>query len=77
MSTRNLTIRDYGNGLAEVGWSYASKKRKKVKRGESEDLEGNRKRAIRHARTVIRRKVMNAGLDYLLTLTYKENMCDF
>jgi hypothetical protein len=39
--------------------------------------EKNIERAIRNARVKIRRLIMSSGLDYLLTLTYRENMCDF
>ncbi len=70
---------DYGEGLAEVGWSFvqASRPFKVSGRGESEQRQQNEDRAARRARSSIRKKVLTYGLDHLLTLTYRENVTDF
>ena len=74
-------FRDYGQGLVEGGWTHLpnpqNEGKKKKKRGESEDREKNMERAIRRAKSQVRRKVLVAGLDYLITLTFKENVDDF
>ncbi len=48
----------------------------KAERGKSENREENRLKSIKRSRKQIWRKTMKSGLDYLLTLTYRENMQD-
>lgn len=36
----------------------------------------NKERSLRRARSTVRKKIIEGELDHLLTLTYKENMCD-
>ena len=73
-----LTLIDYGEEDAEVTWGISGKKegKKTQKRGESKNREANLDRCIRRAKAKLRRKVMSAGLDHLLTLTYKENVTE-
>lgn len=40
------------------------------------DREENKQRSLRRTRSVIRKKVIEGGLDHLLTLTYQENKLD-
>jgi len=41
------------------------------------DLErDNKERSLRRAKSTVRKKIIEGELDHLLTLTYKENMCD-
>ena len=69
---------DYGGGLAEVGFGFSSAvRRDKGQRGKSENREANEERALRRARTRLRRLVLASGASYLLTLTYRENVTDF
>jgi hypothetical protein len=73
-----ITLRDYGNGLAEVGWAFTpSIPYAKVGKGLSDQREANEDRAIRRARSNLRRKILTASADHLLTLTYRENVTDF
>lgn len=73
-----ITLRNYGNGLAEIGWGFApSIPIAKVGKGLSEQREANEERAVRRARSNLRRKILSAGADHLLTLTYRENITDF
>lgn len=44
-----------------------------------EDIElerDNKERSLRRARSTVRKKIIEGELDHLLTLTYRENMCD-
>lgn len=70
----------YAGGEAEASfWYHAPDRRRRREyspRGTSPHREANRERALRRARSRIRRLVMAAGLDHLLTLTYRENMQD-
>jgi hypothetical protein len=70
---------DYGEGLAEVGWAFIPNRSpyKGSARGESENRSQNEDRAVRRARSSMRKKVLAHGLDHLLTLTYRENVTDF
>lgn len=73
-----VTLRDYGGGLAEVGWSFIpNKKPQKVGKGLSPDLDEHMNRAARRARSRIRQLALSANCDHLLTLTYRENLTDF
>ena len=71
-------LRNFGNGLAEAGWSFVQATRASKKpRGQSEKREANEKRAQRRAQARIRHLALAAGLDHLLTLTFRENVTDF
>lgn len=70
-----VNFRDYGDGLIEAGWSEGRLGSRGVK-GESDNREENELRAVARARKVVRRRCLVAGLDHLLTLTYRENMGD-
>ena len=73
-----INLRNYGKGLAEIGWSFASGLRPgKVGRGMSEERAEHEKRAVRHARSRIRQLILSAHADHLLTLTYRDNVTDF
>lgn len=74
-----VVLRDYGNGLAEVGWAFIpSRLPFNINgRGDSDNLEENADRASRRARSRLRQLVLSANLDHLLTLTYRKNMTDF
>src|SRR5208283_966175 len=74
-----LTLIDYGEQDAEITWEISGEKRSKntgQKRGESKNRAINLDRCIRRAKAKLRRKVMAAGLDHLLTLTYRENITE-
>ena len=74
----HVYLRDYGDGLAEIGWSFVSAiKPKKAGKGESKNLKINQVRAARRARTRMRQLALGAHCDHLLTLTYRENQTDF
>lgn len=74
----SVTLRDYGKGLAEVAWAFVpSVPFPKGARGESEKREANEDRAVRRARSTLRQKILAAGTDHLLTLTYRENVTDY
>jgi len=71
-------LRDFGGGLAEAGWSFVQATRSSKKpRGQSEKRELNEQRAQRRAQARVRHLVLAAGLDHLLTLTFRENVTDF
>lgn len=74
-----VILRDYGGGLAEVGWAFIPNREpfNINGRGNSENLEANADRAARRARSRLRQLVLSANLDHLLTLTYRENVTDF
>lgn len=73
-----IVLRDYGNGLCEVGWSFvATTIIGKAGRGESEERLVHEIRAIRHARSRLRQLVLSANADHLLTLTYRANVTDY
>lgn len=69
-------MRYYGPGYCEVGWSFVPTAFSRGVRGESAHRAKNIERAVRRAKAQVRRKVMAAALDHLLTLTYRENMMD-
>lgn len=70
---------DYGDGLTEVGWAFIPNRNpfKASGRGLSEDRAKNEDRAVRRARSTMRRKILAFGLDHLLTLTYRANVTEF
>lgn len=76
----SVCFRDYGGGLIE--WGYSKREPVSGKRVKSRypkvkyegDEAETRERAARRAGTVIRRMIMARRLDYLLTLTYRENV---
>lgn len=71
-------MRDYGDGLAEIGWSFVSnKKTTKAGKGKSEDQDDHKDRAARRARSRLRQLILSAGCDHLLTLTYRQNVTDY
>lgn len=73
-----ITLRNYGEGLAEIGWSFVSSVvPNKAPRGQSAKRDENESRAVRRARSRLRHLVLAANADHLLTLTYRENMTDF
>jgi hypothetical protein len=74
-------VYNYGSGDVEISWHVRRSDQSPVVRinlalrGDSCSREKNIERSISRARGKIRRTVMSAGLDHLLTLTYRENMC--
>lgn len=73
-----ITLRDYGNGLAEVGWAFVSAiPPNKAARGQSAQRNQNEDRAIRRAKSRLRQLILSANLTHLLTLTYRENVTNF
>lgn len=73
-----ITLRNYGNGLAEVGWSFISAiTPHKASRGLSTERQANDDRAARRAKSRLRQLILSANLTHLLTLTYRENVTDF
>ena len=74
----SIKAHDYGGGLCEIGWSFVgSILVPKASRGEAEDRDVHELRAIRRARSRLRRLVLSANADHLLTLTYRDNVTDF
>jgi len=84
-----VVVRDYGSGCVEVGMSNAPNPNQldvkheinqddALTTNESDELKRQRNidRSLRRSKANVRRKVMSADLDYMLTLTYKENMTD-
>lgn len=73
-----ITLRNYGNGLGEIGWSFRpTLKPNKAAKGSSENREENESRAVRRAKSRIRQRILAAQADHLLTLTYRENVTDY
>ena len=75
----SVTLRDYGGGLCEIGWSFIPLRPpfKSAGRGISDQRELNEMRAGRRARSRLRQLILSANADHLLTLTYRENVTDF
>src|SRR5690348_11184352 len=70
-----IVLRDYGGGLGEVGWSFIPNRvPSKAGRGESDNAEVNRDRAVRRARSRLRQLILATRADHLLTLTYRNNV---
>lgn len=73
-----VTLRDYGNGLAEVGWAFISAvPPNKAARGKSIQRTQNEDRAGRRAKSRLRQLILSANLTHLLTLTYRDNITEF
>lgn len=73
-----IQLIDYGNGLGEIGWSFVpSLKFEQSARGESVNREENEDRSVRRAKSRLRKLILSAGADHLLTLTYRTNVTDF
>ena len=73
-----IKLRNYGNGLGEIGWSFIPALiPKKAERGKSEERDDNENRASRRAKSRLRQLILSAGTDHLLTLTYRQNVTDF
>ncbi len=73
-----ITLRNYGHGLGEVGWSFISSVPPcKSPKGKSDNRAANEDRAVRRARSRLRQLILSARADHLLTLTYRENVTDF
>lgn len=73
-----VKLRNYGNGLAEIGWSFIpARPQLKAIRGQSDSRELNNERAARRAKSRLRQLILATAADHLLTLTYRANMTDF
>lgn len=73
-----VTLRNYGNGLGEIGWSFIpALPPSKALRGTSEKREENNDRAGRRAKSRLRHLILAVRADHLLTLTYRANVTDF
>lgn len=73
-----VILRNYGNGLAEIGWSFIPLNVPiKSGKGKSSERLENEKRAISRARSRLRQLILSAKADHLLTLTYRENIEDY
>ncbi|MBX7200396.1 MAG: hypothetical protein K1X51_13605 [Rhodospirillaceae bacterium] len=74
-----MVLRDYGEGLVEASVTIKRHERKHrpanpgLEEKTPEQIEENKKRAVRRARTTVRQTIMAAQLDHLLTLTYRAN----
>ncbi|OGA35312.1 MAG: hypothetical protein A3G80_07650 [Betaproteobacteria bacterium RIFCSPLOWO2_12_FULL_62_13b] len=69
---------DYGDGLCEIGWSFVQQNGgSRIERGNSPNRDDHEIRAVRRARSHLRRLVLSANADHLLTLTYRNNVTDF
>lgn len=74
-----VLFRDYGEGLVEWGYSYRNElfyPQGKREPGPKAPPDVVRERAARRAKTQVRRWIMSQRLDYMVTLTYRENMRD-
>jgi hypothetical protein len=72
-----VTVRDYGDQIVETSWGLVIPAAEgKTLRGKSKQREKNIERADRRARANVRRKALAAGIDHLLTLTYRYNETD-
>ena len=84
--TRLVKVRNYGDDLIEVGYSALPGTVSDRAERDDDEKEKERKhpatkyrnlmRSVRRSKAQVRRKCMAGSLDYLLTLTYKENMQD-
>ena len=77
LNTGNYKIifRDYGDGLAEIGWSFVPVTvPPKSGKGNSSERLAHEDRANRRARSRLRQLILSTGADHLLTLTYRENV---
>lgn len=70
-----VTVRDYGEGDVETSWGPSmGPHRQTTERGKSKNREINIERCNRRAKASLRRKIMAALLDHLLTLTIRANI---
>lgn len=73
-----VSLTDYGNGLAEIGWSFVPVIRPLAAgKGNSDFRDLNEQRAVRRARSRLRKLILTTKADHLLTLTYRSNQTDF
>jgi len=73
-----VILRNYGGGLAEIGWSFVGEVApSKAGKGLSEQRADHEMRAQRRAKSRIRQLILSANADHMLTLTYRENVIDF
>ena len=73
-----ITLRNFENGLVEVGWAFVGfVQSTKAARGTSDQRTQNEDRAVRRAKSRLRHLVLSANLTHLLTLTYRDNVTDF
>jgi hypothetical protein len=64
--------------MAEIGWSFVPVVRPiAAGKGKSDFRELNEQRAVRRARSRLRKLLLTAKADHLLTLTYRSNQTDF
>jgi len=73
-----LLLRDYGEGLLEITWSFRERRAlsEDTTRGQSEDTVEIREASVRRARRHIKRKTLHGGLDHLLSLDFKDNVTE-
>ncbi|MEQ8736396.1 MAG: hypothetical protein RIC29_15840 [Rhodospirillaceae bacterium] len=77
-----LLLRDYGQGLVEATITVNTSSRPNTDlvgdppKKTPEQVQENKARAYRRAKTAVRQSIMAAKLDHLLTLTYRENQTD-
>ena len=72
-----LNINNYDGKHVEAGWSAVFPgRRQNTVRGSSLNREENKTRSRRRAKSQIRKKILAGNFDYLLTLTFKENITD-
>lgn len=73
-----IKLRNYGNGLGEIGWSFIpALPSSKALRGTSEKRDENNTRASRRAKSRLRHLILSVQANHLLTLTYRANITDF
>lgn len=81
---RCVNVRDYGDGIVEVGYSSVQLSPPAKREGENTEKDVpdhvrakiNLARSIRRSKAQVRRKCMAGGLDHMLTLTYQQNVTD-
>lgn len=77
-ATYRIKLRNYGNGLGEIGWSFIpSRPPIKAIRGTSDKREANDDRSARRAKSRLRQLILAVSANHLLTLTYRANVTDF
>ena len=73
-----IILRNYGNGLAEIGWSFVGTVTpSKASKGLSVQRDDHELRAQRRAKSRIRQLILATNADHMLTLTYRENVTNF
>lgn len=74
-----LSVREYGDGLAEAGVFPAYKQALRGRKGKRNGLRPSRaatEEAVRRARRLIRERCIAIRADRLVTFTYKSNQCE-